>query len=105
VAPDTVASLNGLKERGKLRVGQELLIAGPSLGPVVAAPAVLKAAEDGTDKGADVHVVRRGETMWGIARRYGVSPGDLLRWNGRKARALLRPGDQLVVAASQGGAR
>jgi membrane-bound lytic murein transglycosylase D len=26
-------------------------------------------------------VVRRGETAWGIARRYGVSLKDLQRWN------------------------
>ncbi len=31
--------------------------------------------------GGRTHVVRRGETAWGIARRYGVSLKDLQRWN------------------------
>ncbi|MDH4175464.1 MAG: transglycosylase SLT domain-containing protein [Betaproteobacteria bacterium] len=31
--------------------------------------------------GGRTHVVRRGETAWGIARRYGVSVKDLQRWN------------------------
>ncbi len=29
-----------------------------------------------------VHVVRRGETVWRIARAYGIDPGDLMETNG-----------------------
>lgn len=42
------------------------------------------------------HEVARGESLWTIARRYGVSVGALRRWNGISG-DLLRPGDVLVL--------
>jgi membrane-bound lytic murein transglycosylase D len=42
-----------------------------------------------------VHVVRRGDTLWGIAQRYGVSVDDLRRWNAGGGR--LMPGQRLAV--------
>ena len=45
--------------------------------------------------GGRTHVVRRGETAWGIARRYGVSVKDLQRWN-RIGRQLMA-GQRLVI--------
>jgi membrane-bound lytic murein transglycosylase D len=45
--------------------------------------------------GGRTHVVRRGETAWGIARRYGVSVKDLQRWN-RIGRHLMA-GQRLVI--------
>jgi lipoprotein NlpD len=41
------------------------------------------------------HVVRSGETLYAIARRYGVSPADLARWNGLGDGGLIRPGQRL----------
>ena len=38
------------------------------------------------------HVVKSGESAWTIARRYGISPAQLLRLNGLEANAILRPG-------------
>jgi membrane-bound lytic murein transglycosylase D len=46
-------------------------------------------------RGGRTHVVRRGETAWGIARRYGVSVKDLQRWN-RIGRHLMA-GQRLVI--------
>ncbi len=48
---------------------------------------------------ADRHTVRPGESLWRIARRYGLSVAALLRWNDLDADALLRPGDVLRIAA------
>jgi membrane-bound lytic murein transglycosylase D len=45
--------------------------------------------------GGRTHVVRRGETAWGIARRYGVSVKDLQRWN--RIGAHLMAGQRLVI--------
>lgn len=45
--------------------------------------------------GGRTHVVRRGETEWGIARRYGVSVKDLRRWN-RIGRHLMA-GQRLTI--------
>ncbi|NIP71916.1 MAG: LysM peptidoglycan-binding domain-containing protein [Gammaproteobacteria bacterium] len=44
-----------------------------------------------------VHKVRRGDTLWGISRRYGVSVRRLARWNGMAPKDYLRPGQKLVI--------
>jgi membrane-bound lytic murein transglycosylase D len=48
--------------------------------------------------GGEVHVVKRGDTLWDIARHYGVSVDELRRWN-RNVR-VLHPGQRLVVYPS-----
>jgi membrane-bound lytic murein transglycosylase D len=49
---------------------------------------------------ADVHVVRARDTVSGIARRYGVSIDDVMRWNRLESQDRIRPGDRLRVARS-----
>jgi membrane-bound lytic murein transglycosylase D len=49
---------------------------------------------------ADVHVVRARDTVSGIARRYGVSVDDVMRWNRLESQDRIRPGDRLRVARS-----
>jgi membrane-bound lytic murein transglycosylase D len=57
----------------------------------------------------EVHVVQPRDTIGAIAKRYGVSVDDVLRWNGFDARRVIRPGDRLRVAEAdpqgQGGFR
>jgi len=43
------------------------------------------------------HAVQPGETLWAIARRYGVSTRDLARWNSMAPGDVLSVGRQLVV--------
>jgi len=43
------------------------------------------------------HTVRRGESAWTIARRYGLKPQQLLSRNGLKADAVLKPGMVLAI--------
>lgn len=47
-----------------------------------------------------VHVVRKGDTLSGIARTHGVSPADLQRWNRLGSSSLIRPGQRLRLGAS-----
>mgnify|MGYP005845189173 CR=1 FL=1 len=44
-----------------------------------------------------IHRVRSGESLWVIARRYGVSVGDLQRMNGLGGSTMIRPGQRLVI--------
>lgn len=44
------------------------------------------------------HVVRSGESLWIIARRYGLTVSQLQRWNGLDEGAVLQPGDRIRVA-------
>jgi membrane-bound lytic murein transglycosylase D len=44
------------------------------------------------------HIVKRGDTLWGIAKAYAVTPEELRRWNDLGPRARLLPGRSLRVA-------
>lgn len=44
-----------------------------------------------------VHVVKQGDSLWKIARKYDVHVRDLVRWNGLGDKALIRPGKRLEV--------
>jgi lipoprotein NlpD len=44
-----------------------------------------------------VHVVRRGETVWRIARAYGIDPGDLMETNGIADPRAVEIGAELFV--------
>jgi membrane-bound lytic murein transglycosylase D len=43
------------------------------------------------------HTIRTGESLWVIARRYGVSTGDLRRWNDLAEGSLIYPGQELSL--------
>ena len=51
---------------------------------------------------ARTHTVQRGESAWSIGRRYGIAPARLLRLNGLKADAVLRPGMVLKLDDAAG---
>ncbi len=44
-----------------------------------------------------IHSVRPGDTLWDLARGYGVNVESLARWNGMAPRDHLHPGHKLVV--------
>ena len=46
-----------------------------------------------------VHLVKNGDTLWGIAQQYGVGVRQLAKWNGMAPRDTLKPGQKLVVWA------
>ena len=56
----------------------------------------------GPERPKTTHTVRRGETLYSIARRYGTSVASLKAWNGLQGNTI-KPGRRLTVYAS--GAR
>ncbi len=48
-------------------------------------------------KAASYHTVKRGETLAGIATKYGVSVADLKEWNPKRLKGGLKSGTKLVV--------
>ncbi len=51
----------------------------------------------------DHHVVKSGETLYSIARRYGLDYREVARWNGIGRDFLIYPGDRLRLSAPPGG--
>ncbi len=82
-----IAGANGIKNYHRLRIGQVLAIPGEgySLAP----------------QNPGIHTVKRGETLSGIAKRYGVKMDDLAAWNDMPPGRTLYAGQKLIVAASE----
>lgn len=103
----TLRMLNGLGS-GALTPGTDLRVPMASTDLPVK---VLRAAArvDGPEPRArsnrpEIHVVRRGESIWSIARRNNMDHRTLLSLNGKKASDKLIPGERLVLNR-EGGSR
>jgi len=91
ISQGELAAVNDLRPQSRLWVGQRLLLPG-------AAPVRPAAASRPASEGLPMfHTVASGETLSGVAQRYGVAQGDLARANGVGLWARLRVGQRLVV--------
>ncbi|MDX1481605.1 MAG: peptidoglycan DD-metalloendopeptidase family protein, partial [Woeseiaceae bacterium] len=70
----------------------------------VAVAVVLSACSTGWQhRAGEQHVVRRGETLFTIAWRYGRDHRDLARWNGLGDGSLIYPGQVIRLVPPSGG--
>jgi membrane-bound lytic murein transglycosylase D len=86
-------SVNGIQSRAQaaptlLVVPLNGAVLDPDKLPILYAPPLPGAGR--------VHIVRRGDTLWGIARRYDLSVKDLKAWNGNLR--ILRPGQRIELS-------
>jgi membrane-bound lytic murein transglycosylase D len=115
IAIDTLRSMNPVLVRGITPPGgvYELNVPPGTKSGVLAAlqrphrGAVSSRGNSGTIRAFagdhQIHVVRPRDTVDGIARRYGVSVGDVIRWNSLAKQDQIRPGDRLRVGGTSGG--
>ena len=85
---------------GNLRAGQALLV--PTRAVVSAALDIPDPAIEiygRSSRGSRTHVVRRGETLAGIAKKNGTSVSTVMRLNGLK-KPVIHAGQELVVRAA-----
>jgi LysM repeat protein len=81
VSQRDLRSWNKLDAKGSIRAGQRLRVAPPGT----------KASS------ARTHLVRSGDTLSGLAKRYGVSVSELRRANGMSERETLKAGEALKI--------
>lgn len=108
----TLRRLNPAYRQGRIVAGapREVLVPGTpatllaagQAADAAAGAAVVATAGDGADADAGDadarrHVVRRGDTLSAVARRYGVTLRQLFRLNGLDGRSVLRPGQELRI--------
>jgi membrane-bound lytic murein transglycosylase D len=90
---------------GRLTVGMDLRV--PSAVPELPAKVVLAAARiDGRDRAArrpHVQIVRRGDSLWAIARRHGMNVDTLAMMNGLHPGDTLRAGQRIRLAGDGAG--
>ena len=104
-----IKELNGLRGHN-IRAGRDLLIpvrvAGS--GPVVfddqiyksGSPATLSSSPSGFSGKTTSYRVRRGDSLWKIARRYNLRVADLQRWNGLGRSTAIKPGQRLKLVSA-----
>jgi LysM repeat protein len=66
----------------------------PEAAPAKSAPASPKVEKDSKAK---VHVVEKGETLYGISRRYGIPAEQLFKLNQLSPKDPIRPGQKLIL--------
>ncbi|HWR20823.1 MAG TPA: LysM peptidoglycan-binding domain-containing protein, partial [Verrucomicrobiae bacterium] len=88
---------NDLRGQTKIRPGQALQVVAQAVkgnrearrsAPASTAPALH-------------HRVKRGDTLWAIARVHDVTPEELRRWNDLGRQAKLRTGQDLMIRLSE----
>jgi membrane-bound lytic murein transglycosylase D len=103
--PQTLAQINGLNPSDRLRAGQKLRVSSASV-VADAAPRSASVAGASVSAGSSTsvegarrmtYVVRRGDTLYGIARLLQVTVSDLAGWNGMSGIHSLKPGQTLVA--------
>ena len=104
-----IKELNGLRGNN-IRAGRDLLIpvrvAGS--GPVVfdekiyksGGPATVSYSPSGFSGKTTRYRVRRGDSLWKIARRYNLRVADLQRWNGLGRSTAIKPGQRLKLVSA-----
>lgn len=96
----TVAELrtaNNLSENDVIKVGQKLIIPDADIG-TAAALSSTKAAGNANPAGKVVeYVVKKGDTLYGIARKNGMAVADLMALNNLDSSAVIKVGQKLKV--------
>ncbi|WP_217184338.1 LysM peptidoglycan-binding domain-containing protein [Streptomyces sp. AC495_CC817] len=87
-----VLSRNGLTSQSVIHPGQTLVLTGPASTPSAAPVAAALAAT--------THTVAAGDTVFAIAKKYGVTVDAVLSANGLTRASVIYPGQTLAVAAT-----
>ncbi|WP_303310443.1 LysM peptidoglycan-binding domain-containing protein [Hymenobacter sp. BT730] len=97
--PAELITWNSLPSNPSLRIGQTLRVVAPASEPV-AAPATEAAPATAEAAPAVVptvqHTVVKGESMYSISRKYGVTIKQIMEWN-NKPDFNVKPGDKLEI--------
>ncbi|MCA1587819.1 MAG: LysM peptidoglycan-binding domain-containing protein [Chloroflexi bacterium] len=96
VAVSTLVSINRIANPNRIDVGQRLQLSATTPPAPVPPPAPGAAAPSGSL----VHIVRRGDNLWSIARFYGVSLSALVSANGIGDASRIHPGQQLTIPSA-----
>lgn len=108
----SVAALRDENQLGTtvIHPGQKLVIPGRTAS-IPARPGIsnqlpeAQRARSSSSSRAGVHKVRRGDTLWGVARRYGISVPALASANGLTAASTIKVGQPLKIPSSGGSTK
>ena len=102
----TLARLNNMEVGDPLRAGQRLVISASTRSGASAAHGTAASGQSASGSGSGrpvTYTVRRGDTLYSIARLLQVTVRDLMGWNGVGSANALHPGQKLVAFVSSRG--
>ena len=107
VSVTQIRNWNGLGSSRMIYPEQQLNIWLPSKSSQLASAAPERNAEEpassvsseSASRQTTTYTVKRGDTLWDIASKFGVSIRDIKRWNNREDN-LIKPGDQLKIVTT-----
>jgi lipoprotein NlpD len=91
----TLAQWNNIPAPYVIRPGQHLRVKAPAKGP--GRSASIDAKSDSPIPGK-YYRVKKGDTVYGVARKSGRSPNEIIVWNGLRKPFTIRPGQRLRVS-------
>jgi membrane-bound lytic murein transglycosylase D len=102
VSSGSIQTVNKIRNANRISVGQNLVI------PVTEGPGSdrsLAATSGGKPKAKrpKTHTIKGGQTLSGIAKKYGVRISDLKRWNAIKNANRIQPGQKLKLYGAAPG--
>jgi len=99
----TVAELrtaNNLSENDVIKAGQKLIIPDADIGTAAALSQTKPSASSSPAAKTVEYVVAKGDTLYGIARKNGMSVADLMSINNLDSSAVIKVGQKLKVNAA-----
>jgi LysM repeat protein len=94
ISMNDIANFNGISRNTGLRVGQRLKLTGEE---TVATQVEAKTGQSDGQKSGDVHVVKSGETLSSIAKKYYLQLNYLAGLNGLSRTSSVRVGQRLKI--------
>lgn len=101
VKTQAILDANGIVNPRRVRVGQKLKIPVHPRSVNRATFAAQSVTPPGSGNAFEYRV-KRGDTLWGIAKRMGVTAQQIRRWNTIRSSGMIHPGDRLTIHRSGG---
>ncbi|MBQ7612753.1 MAG: LysM peptidoglycan-binding domain-containing protein [Spirochaetaceae bacterium] len=83
---NTILEYNGIKDATKIVVGQKIKI-----------PNTTSTSSKSSTQTVQTYTVQKGDTIYGIAKKYGVSQADILNLNNLNAKSIIQVGQKLLI--------